>query len=695
MVWQHQADKLGIVLTDTDLTKELKREAAGQDIVDEKAKGLERDPAIANYVKNREYGPQTTPRDLVDALREEFRVVMAQELLLGSGQGVRSYLGYFDTTASPAVGTPDEFLRYYREQRTTLRVKMLDVPVTAFLDKVQGEPTEKELLNRYELGREREPAPYLREPGFKEPRRIAVEYVTASPDDPYYRELARAYTAPQTLAASMVGLAAIPAFAGPGAVPAILVDPYRVEYENYQKERRDWLDLVQGERPPQISTLHMSSVLQSGNLAAMVGSLSSSIQGGQNPFAASTTLYGTATFSEVRESLKVNLGLLLARANTPVSAFSEKDRGQFPTTSPLTTLLLTMPLVPKPLPEETLKPQLQASMEKSIAQRVLRDNLDKMRDELRKLKGKETKTVRDYIDKAVKDYHLTRQAMAKPLPALVMVEDFKHNNDLNIGPLEKAYLERNPLQNVEQFVLNLFRSSGVYDPESVPTREPGDREFVYWRTEDKPARVREFKDIRGEVTAAWRLEAARKLARREAERLEAEIDSKKWSPEDAERFLREHKLGEIFELNNVAQLVPPSREVMPRMRTDFMPYQIPADLADKLTYPPADLVKHLLTLKRPGEATVIADLPAKNFYVAVLFDRSVPTLKEFEEVYRQPPSDSPLYDRFADAQREEHLKAVLHQLRFDAAAGKLDKDGRFALPESYRKRIEGGQGTEE
>ncbi len=213
MVWQHQADKLGITLTDADLVKEINIFAAGQEVFDpEKTRSLDRDKQIIEFVKGRERG-QTPPSELVDALREEFRVVMAQGLLVGSEPGIRAYRSLLGAAASPSAGTPDEFFRYYREQRTTLRVKMLSLSVADFVSKVKSTPSEEELRNRYERYKEQEPSSTSREPGFKEPRRITVEYVSASPDDAFYRDAARSqallwkrYGDPPTRAASSFGL---------------------------------------------------------------------------------------------------------------------------------------------------------------------------------------------------------------------------------------------------------------------------------------------------------------------------------------------------------------------------------------------------------------------------------------------------------------------------------------------------------
>src|SRR5262249_35487610 len=123
----------------------------------------------------------------------EFRVAMVQGLLVGQEPGVRAYRLTTGGVNSPVVVTPDEFLRFYREQRTELTVRLLQIRVKDYLARArQGKPpTEDELERRVNKGRDLEPSPSSPEPGFKEPRKIAVEYVVARMDDPYYRDLAR------------------------------------------------------------------------------------------------------------------------------------------------------------------------------------------------------------------------------------------------------------------------------------------------------------------------------------------------------------------------------------------------------------------------------------------------------------------------------------------------------------------------
>src|SRR5262249_31916800 len=124
-----------------------------------------------------------------------------------------------------ATATPEEFFNYFREQRTALRAALLTVPVSRFLPLVKDKPPESELRTRYEKYKDQEPSPTSREPGFNEPRRIRVEHLYASPEDPYSRELTK-----QRLAA----WAAASALAGSPlrTLVNLAADPLRQEYEN-------------------------------------------------------------------------------------------------------------------------------------------------------------------------------------------------------------------------------------------------------------------------------------------------------------------------------------------------------------------------------------------------------------------------------------------------------------------------------
>ncbi len=65
-------------------------------------------------------------------------------------------------------------------------------------------------------------------------------------------------------------------------------------------------------------------------------------------------------------------------------------------------------------------------------------------------------------------------------------------------------------------------------------------------SEDKPAHLRKFEEVRKDVEKAWYFEQARKLARKEARRISEELKKQHANPDDAVKYLREQKQGDVF-----------------------------------------------------------------------------------------------------------------------------------------------------
>ena len=127
------------------------------------------------------------PEDiLVKAVQDEFRVMIAKELLAGRAAGVPG-LAEVEHNA-PDLVTPYDFWKFYVNNRTTIKVAVLPIPVESFLDKVPSQPsseqTLKDLFAEYKAV---EPNPKSSTPGFKDPHRIKIEYVVANPESEYYK----------------------------------------------------------------------------------------------------------------------------------------------------------------------------------------------------------------------------------------------------------------------------------------------------------------------------------------------------------------------------------------------------------------------------------------------------------------------------------------------------------------------------
>jgi hypothetical protein len=673
VLWEHQADRLGVQLTEADIKREVIAEAAGHDVFDGRS-SFENDRIVQDFLTNNREYQRLHPKDLLEALRDEFRVVIAQGALLGTEPGVRAYRTTLGAASSPAVATPDEFLHFFREQRTSLRVKLLTVPVAQYLAQVKEQPPESELLTRFETYKEQEPRPFLREPGFKEPRRIRLEYVTASPKDPYYAALGKDKLAAWAAAVYLAGNSPLSALVGLASDP--LAQEYEMEVRPYDFP---WF-YIPREDPPTLAErqgkLHFTSVIpdprvgdRRGSFPAGLVSTLGLLMGGGSPLTAASSLRLNATFAEVKTSLKFSLTQLLANSN-PQELFGNAA--------------LLVAALPPPPSMALVEPMLLASVQRRLSEEELTKNMRKFRDDVKAARTKSAPA--DFLAKGIKDYRLKLVSMSRPMTREALVTAIKKKKDTTLDPLREALLGPFQKDNIQGFVEQLFGSNGAYEPAATQLREQGQAEFVYWRAQDLPAQTRTFSTVRAEVVAAWRLEKARQLARKEAERLEDEINKGKLSAAEAQALLAKQKLGPLFELDEVSRLVAP-RETLANQQTEYSFYRIPEDKADLMEYPLDDLAKQLLALKRPGEATVIADMPAKHYYVAVLVERNEPSLAEFKALYARTPSKDTLYMRwFLAERRTDFRRSVMEQLRREATNGDLDKDGKFKVADNYRQR---------
>jgi hypothetical protein len=547
MMWKAQADKLGIKLTNADVAREINREAAGAEVFAKPDKlDVDKDTTIQKFLTIRDYSA-SNPKELMEALRDELQVVMAQGILLGFEPGVRAYRSLMGASASPAAVTPDEFLNFYREYRTALKVMMMPVSAEKFLAKVTQEPTEAELRARYDKFREKEALPYSRDPGFKEPRRVVVQYIVGDAGHSYYRDaarkLARAYALhaePNGRAGRVFGAAAgAPSHLGAGPLAPmasllapLALDPLGREYDRYLDDHAPWLPLemrellTPGERESVQLRLERKFRLASVSVPQTVAATVGGWTGG--PLVGLSSLYTTATGFEVRGAVRQTAGVILA---------SSDFQNLFGTAA------LAVATNPAPLPYERVEPMFLSALQERLARDLVRSHLDTISREITRLK-KQPKEVEEYLEKALKEYPaLKLVTMPAPKSELVMADELDRKIDLKVGDLLSAFQKKLLVQRERDFVSVLFMSQGTFDPQRVrmPGMFPGmddtesefDRiEVLWWRKEDLPARVRPFDAVRDEVARAWKLDRARVLARQEAEKMADEIDGKKWTPAD-------------------------------------------------------------------------------------------------------------------------------------------------------------------
>jgi hypothetical protein len=701
LIWKHQADRLGIVLTEADVIREVNRAAGNFPVLAEGP--WDRNPVVARFVaprsdRDRRAAPITS-KELLEALTDEFRVQLAREALMGEGSGVRFFRNLAEPVRlSPTAATPDDFLEFYRDARTTLKVAFLPLKVANFVDQVQGEPSEQDLLNRYETYKNEIAKPDERTPGFKEPQRIVVQSVSVSTESPFYqkkaKEMAKAlsiYSDPALSAALRVAAGfqihnsgGFPATAWLARLPHEF-DPLRNEYETYRTEEQSRADRDLGvgfdlrdRSPVKDRPLVTASVIAQA--------LGAGATGLATPLAVASIPSGVEAIHQKATARAFGSAVLAGGSLSPLAA-----------------LTLPIPFTHSALPRDAVQPLLVERFEKDVGRALLHENLLNFKTELAKLKGKPAEAQK-YVAKAVADFGFQDLRTSK-LDSRYEVPD-----DPALKPLKDAWDEfrKDPTARMmgadyPPFADLLFQSSGldqviwfpVYQWDPLP--RTGKPTWVFWRTEEKPTRVLSFDEVRSEVAYSWRFDKARQLAREEAARLHGELKKTRPTAEEAVKFLQGQKHGfDEFTLENIARLVPRSSDFLPG-RLDFLveyrPYEVPAD---KIAYPPADFVDKLLKLKEPGDSLVLADRPMKTYYVAVLVARSSPHLREFKDAYSLGARSDPIWQRMMDDRRQTFQEELMKQLRLEAVGSKdqLDEQGNIKVPENLRVRGESSAESE-
>jgi hypothetical protein len=675
---------MGITLTDDDVRKAVNQEAGGEVLTGAPAKDLAK---ISELLKGVAVRRDLTVKDFYNILRDEFRVRLAQEALLGDSEGARAALGGgLAPDQVPAGSTPDQFWDYFKDKRTTLKVDFLKVPVSQFTGEVKETPTTQELEELFKSFKKDEPNPERLTPGFTVPRKVKVEWVAADPKSEHYREAtAKAMpllsaaqplallSLPQSLAGTPAGVAGA---AGPLAVGTLWNAPLQLEYEGYVKGLKSWWDasnVVADNDNPYATGLHRPDTV-----AAVLGQASGAAGTQATPWSIAGTLAG-ATEARLAEQKVRQANMVLAGAS------------QFP----LAVLAQEAAAVNVPVPSlAAVRDEMTGRLRDRLAPDMARAALDAFVKEL-EAKRFSPKEAAEYIEKnanlehGITGHGTTPQALDQTeiaeAPAL--------------APLKRAEEGRMPmtLADTRHFAQKFFALGQLYKPEDLHTVSP--TRYYYWLTQNDKSYVPTFEEARPRVEEAWRFQKARALAKKKAEQI-VEAVKNRGEGVSADRFLRdeaERLKYERFEPTTpIARLVRAQEPTMrPSLSTQYEPYKFEEP---KITYPRADTVEELFkALNKPGDVTVIRDRPERNYYVAVLDERKVPTEKEFFDVYQKAPrgflSDS-LWYRFQAEREEQYRGDLLRHLRGEAQAS-LDEQGNYKIDPDVRRHLGVGRGGEE
>jgi hypothetical protein len=735
IIWKHVADQLGIVLTEADVEKAVER-VAGKKVFGGKSFTSSR--LVEELLKaTRKNNMQTmTDKELLAALTDEFRVLVAKEAVLGHGPGafgenqeLEELIGQFTRKFSitqrpdadvPAV-TPLEFLQFYRDQRAELRVWMLPVKVEDYLAearKTKPVPSDKILEDLFQQYKSVEPSPDRDRPAFKEPARVKAAWVSAGTDLPYFKEQARlrvelpeAYTkldpkaaVKASIAAQVGNMAAV--FTAPGASTPFLnlaAVPYTFDrtlprYADYQqRERAAMLMTFDGK-----FALHDRSLTHPAPLGFVLGN---ALAAAANPVtgpaalpAVTTSWFGPAALyeaSETRRVLEAQVAMLGTALFPPLGGgINLNPLGGAAYASPLRYgLPLDKDGRPKLLYNDywQVRDRLREEIRNDEVAAVVDAEMAALSKDIAASKGNAEEAEKK-VKEAVKKFGLHTGSMPTAL------DRFDLEKDESLKKVREDFLDSRRAGSPSAFSDFLLRElTAPYEPKEF-RRFKGDT-YLAWQTEMVKAREpRSLAEVKDKVIDAWYLREARTLARKQAEQwsMMARKAKGKEKLDDVERDLRKEGKNDGFTLRKVARLTDEAALAAAGGRT-YRPYTVDTS---KIEYPRPNLVDQLVKqLKEPGDSMVVSDRPERNFYVAVLENRDDKDSREaidhfVKEVYEKTPRDDRFWTEFLlPSKRRDYEKLVMRQLREDAGAPL--KDGEYDLPADINSpRTDTGGGGE-
>jgi hypothetical protein len=703
-IWLHQADRLGIRFTHDDIRKlveddcPLKSLLSGNDAKDE-TEYHRLVPAAKNSKAN--------IADLYQALGDEFRVRLAQASVLGVAPGVRSFHPGTGMAGEqiPAWPTPDEFWQYYRDNRTDIRVTLLTLPVADFLGKVEGTPSEEELRALWTRYKEMEPAPEREKPGFKEPRRVALEWVKADPDTEYYQKKSA------ELAPIVEGVTKLfPGFgsASPNvgtAVAGLYVDSLpaeelgiQAEYAKYLRENQRWMAKDNRSLLDPNSEIMARGPRRPENVATFVGDFLLGTCAIPDGVAASANavLAEMGVTSSLNEQIAPRLRDLVGAGADP-SIFGVLVRQAAAVYVP-----------PEPLTD--VRKYMVIRARKEYAQTLAQGELAEFKKKLDEHRS-DPKAAAEFVKaNAVPEKGISQRETTEPM------DQYQFSTSEAVAPIRTEYLQQAAMMaqfgdNPVPFVGQFFGSDKqIYHPEQFPSfaflrtnprfrgltlADPPPR-ILYWKTQDQSAYVPKFDEARKNVEYAWRFQKARELVRKEADTLAKDVREHTGEGGGA-AYLRDLALTRGYRWFDpsgaISRVATAARPALSRDPTVYEPYTIPESV---LSFPRSDTPEQLVReLVKPGDATVFRDRPEKTYYVAALITRNEPTLEQFRSVYQAAVPEGGflsgrdlLLARLERERQRDFRKNMLKQLRTEAKAP-LDEFGNYRIDLDVREQVDG------
>jgi hypothetical protein len=574
--------------------------------------------------------------DLYQFLKTEFSAnVIEKAAMAGLADG------------SMPVLTPGKNWQMFLRFRQRARIEAFPVLVDDFLPQVTETPSDAELQTLFDAGKERPADRFRPEPGFLRRYAADLEFVSGSLEKFVSAEQAK-LTEEQILKAYEervkegrfqvpVPATTEPPAAAPGATPPTQPEPATPEPapantpEPNPPSPEPGTPADPANAPPAPSPSNDGAEPEK---APPAGDRPPAVEapgepGGGEP-AAGDQAQRTGR-SEVRlvsfQEQPATEGV--AQDPTPPSdtpAIVAPDEGQPPAPAGATAPVAGSTGAPPAMRTQTLD-EVRAQLTRDLA---MNDARTKMTEALEKVQN-QMLTYSEEMQIHLRSQEAGDTSVAKPAPIdLAKVADEAGLTYGRTGMVDADSVQSLPIgrSNVGQASFAsqvLVPGLGTYQPFSSNALEldAGFTTYLFWKTEERAAKVPTFSEAREEVVAAWKREKARKLAEKKAQDLVGLLDQQTESPWNA--VLSETERPLVVQPSTFSWMQPPQSFLgAPFLST-----------VEGVESPGEDFMRQVFSTP-VGKSTVAANAP-KSIYYVVRVAEVIPQGKDLQELFARTP----------------------------------------------------------
>jgi len=684
MLWQQQADRLGIQFQDAQLRAEIWQGVHALDT--EMWQNQYAWYRVYEHVRL-EHQKASDPV-IFEALRQEFRVRTAKLALLEDRPYAMMHPDSIHLQRkidTRLALTPGQLWDYYTRNRTPMDIALLPVDVSHFLPEVTP-PSQIQLQEFFQKHQSEKQDPASPVPGFEQPAQVKITWVTADPNSEYLRNQARTVTSllidqPVVLAPGLPGLGHVLEYAQRHIAWQTSL---RHSYEDLRvkKEGYEYVPLTE----PYYALDLYGRLFEKPTpalAATMVGEALPSLPFPLTPVIKSTGVFSAAAYLERPGKLESALEEEAQRRWPVGVTLLLSAGGSVP--EPFTPLALYHAASQEPqyLPFDIVRAEFRKAVEHNLAVDRAREIMADARAELEKNPGdpggidlrleRLQEKYGDALQVRATKHFQTRFSIAQAPSMAGFLKSYERfyttiNQSQGTGGTEQVLKEDDfyrlffgsdkfsvgPARPYDPHiwppVVEIARPKTMqFEPETgeLATGDGAARErdlwkeaespIVFWKTKSQPEHVAaSLKEIQPEVERAWKVVRAREslalpMAQKIAEELrKVQKQDGEYSPVLAKEAEKLHT--QVITFQDVTPLVPGARREL--AARDWLPYQMPKG---KIPYPMPDMTNDLLALRdlkapikvseEKGDGNLVRDVQsvvrALNKINAGLFDPSL------------------------------------------------------------------------